>query len=255
MKRAPKAAPSSAVPREGLHLAIASYAATRHACLQWHYSKSVPPGRMFRMGVWEDGRFIGVVLYARGTAAGGHRSWNLGRGEFCELVRVALRDHRAPVSKIVRRSIMLLQRANPGLRLVVSFADPEQGHHGGIYQAMGFIYTGESAPSKVYYINGAWKHSTQVKSSSRNRSVPTRKLAGKHRYVLPLDDEMRRLVEQRRVSPAPKRARGLDGEAPGDQPGEGGSTPTRALQPTPLSEAHIAVVAGPDDVIEHMNAQ
>ena len=56
--------------------------------------------------------------------------------------------------------------------------------------------------------------------------IPT---PGKFKYLYPLDAEMRARIAPL-AKPYPKRARSIDSDAPGFQPGEGGVTPTRALQ-------------------------
>ncbi|MGV2431812.1 UNVERIFIED_CONTAM: protein Mom, partial [Pseudomonas aeruginosa] len=69
----------------------------------------------------------------------------------CELTRIALKNHKTPVSKILSIAIKFLKKQNPKLKLIVSFADPEQGHHGGVYQATNWIYSGQSGESYKYF--------------------------------------------------------------------------------------------------------
>ena len=59
---------------------------------------------------------------------------------------MALTRHQTPVSRIGAIAIRMVRKLAPGLRLIVSFADPAESHHGGIYQAMGFIYAGTTTP-------------------------------------------------------------------------------------------------------------
>src|SRR5690606_16022678 len=113
-----------------------------YACENWHYSKSMPtPPRQF-VGAWEDGAFIGVVIFSRGNASGIGKPYGLKQTEVCELTRVAMRNHVTPVSRILRFAIKFLKQRSPGIKLLVSYADPGQDHHGGIYQASNWIYTG-----------------------------------------------------------------------------------------------------------------
>ena len=51
----------------------------------------------------------------------------------------------------------------------------------------------------------------------------------KHRYMLALTQALKMMVEKME-KPYPKRAASIGDDAPGDQLGEGGSTPTAALQ-------------------------
>ncbi|WP_449441465.1 Mom family adenine methylcarbamoylation protein [Serratia entomophila] len=48
----------------------------------------------------------------------------------------------SPVSQILAKAIKFLSAVCPGLRLIVSYADKDQNHHGGIYQATNWIYEG-----------------------------------------------------------------------------------------------------------------
>jgi hypothetical protein len=194
---------------------------------------------MVHVGVWEDGQFIGAVLFSRGASQNLLRPYGLSQTEGCELTRVALRAHKAPVSRIVAIALKFLKKRAPALRLVVSFADPEEGHHGGIYQAMGWIYAGQNEGS-VEYIgpDGKRWHSRMVNKKgwttcygvkrrvlTPSQCTPVRRV-GKYRYLMPLDNEMRQRVEHLRKD-YPKRAKvGLD-ECPSSV---GGASPTRPLQ-------------------------
>lgn len=112
---------------------------------------------MVRVGVWEDGIFIGVIIFSLG-------SMNLSK-EYClkmnqvsELARVALGVHEASVTRIISIAIRILAKFCPGIRLIVSFADTTQGHHGGIYQGGNWIYSGLSPRTKEILIDGLWRH-------------------------------------------------------------------------------------------------
>ena len=180
--------------------------AARHAVMTWHYSRTMPTGKLIRYGVWDDAeRFVGAVIFGRGASGTLGQAYGLDATQWCELVRVALREHGAPVSQIVADALALLRRDNPGLRLVVSFADPARGHHGGIYQAGNWIYTGRSAPSAVYVDRagrrwherlvtntGTVRQFGRLTRAVRKADVERVDVPGKHRYLYPLDRGMRR---------------------------------------------------------------
>jgi hypothetical protein len=170
------------------------------------------------VGVWEDGAFVGVVLFARGASPQLGTQFGLAQTECCELVRIALRAHRTPVTRIVRFALQLLRKRSPGIKLVVSFADANQGHHGGIYQGGGWIYTGTSPRSKAYVdATGRQWHNRQITASGfvtefghrrrckKTSEVRAVQLLGKHRYLMPLDDAVRARVEKL-ARPYPKRS-------------------------------------------------
>ena len=121
-----------------------SHEAAKYAVEKWHYSKTMPVGKMLHFGVWERDRFVGCVIFARGANLFVGDAYGLKQTEICELVRVAMTTHDTPVSQVVAHCLKMLAAGNPGIRLVVSYADSEQGHHGGIYQAGNWLYVGRS---------------------------------------------------------------------------------------------------------------
>lgn len=212
-----------------------TYDAAAYACRTWHYSRAVPMPPMQHLGVWEGGRFIGAIVFAKGASPTLGCPFGATRAETAELVRVALRQHESPVSRMMRFAIKLLRVASPGLRLLVSYADPEQGHHGGIYQASGWVYTGASGSAVVYDMpDGTMKHGRDFRGASFGRQIAIpkgavpRRTEPKHRYALGLDPAMRDVVRSME-QPRPRCAPSIDDDAPGSQPGEAGSLPSGAL--------------------------
>lgn len=229
--------------RPELRLDWATAEAARYACEKWHYSKCVPVFKCVRIGVWESGQFIGVVLFGQGATPEIGSPYGLKQIEICELTRVALTKHSTPVSRIVAIALRFLQKHCPGLKMVVSFADAGHGHHGGIYQAGNWVYVG-GAQTHGYKVNGSIVHPKTLHSryGRGGQSIPwlranvdqnaQRIVSGfKHRYLMPLDDEMRQKIEPLR-KPYPKRERSADSGTPGHQSGRGGAIPTRSLQVT-----------------------
>ena len=189
-----------------------SHDAAKYAVMNWHYSQQMPIGKLISYGVWENEVYIGAVIYGRGASPELGSAYGLTQIECCELVRVALNKHEASVSQIVAQTIKTLKESNPGLRLIVSFADPERDHKGIIYQAMNWIYCGQSSPSKEYYYKGKWFHSRMLRptgfgsvpeiaklSKEQQKQLPIREMKGKYRYIYPLDKAMRRKVDKLRL--------------------------------------------------------
>ena len=192
-----------------LRIDWATHAAAKYACENWHYSGCVPKSKLAKLGVWEFGQFKGVVMFGVGATSSLVQSYGLLPSQGCELVRIALKKHETPVSRIVAVSLKMLKAKFNGLRLIVSFADSEQGHHGGIYQAGGWIYSGMSKSAAAYIINGKRLHGRVVhlkygtKVPFADRKVPG---SAKHRYLMPLDAEMRARIMPL-AKPYPKRAK------------------------------------------------
>lgn len=224
-----------------LRLDWCSYKAAKWAVEHWHYSKTMPIGKLVKIGVWEHDSFIGCVLFGYGNNQYQGSQFALKQTEVCELLRVALTTHDATVTKIVSIAIKMLKAANIGLRLIVSYADPEQGHLGGIYQGGNWIYIGTGGSTEAFYDNkGKRLHSRVVgKGGVKNifgRYVATydsdkierRKLQPKYKYLYPLDKEMRKQIEPLR-KPYPKRERGEIDSALETNPETEGASPIRSL--------------------------
>ena len=80
-----------------LKLDWCSYEAAKFAVEHWHYSRLCPKGPTARIGVWEGGEFIGVIVFGMGACGHLGDAHGLGQFEVAELERIALRHHQAPV--------------------------------------------------------------------------------------------------------------------------------------------------------------
>ena len=209
---------SSSPNKPVLKLDWCSHEAARWAVEHWHYSKSMPTPPVVKIGVWEDERFIGVVLFSRGANNNLGNPYGLKQTEVCELSRIALHKHVTPVSRIIAIAVRMLRKKETGLRLIVSFADANENHHGGIYQAAGWLYSGMSNSTPKYITtNGQVLHNRQVSKTGfkpqygEMRRVPLISSCqvvpqlDKYRYLYPLDAAMRAQIAPL-AKPYPKRA-------------------------------------------------
>lgn len=219
--------------KTNLKIDWATHEAAKFACENWHYSKCIPKSKLVKIGAWENGIFIGVVIFGVGATNSLVKKYGLIPEEGCELVRIALTKHKTTVTRIVSIALKFLKRTNPGLKLVVSFADPENGHHGGIYQGGGWIYCGKSASSPEYIFQGKrWQGRSfrnSFKGMEKDPRVQIVPGSSKHRYLMPLDQEVKKRISPL-SKPYPKRAGSIVADAPTDQVGDGGAEPTPALQ-------------------------
>lgn len=209
----------------------ASHDSAKYACLNWHYSKCMPVGKIIKVGVWENLNFIGVVLFSRGANKDVGKPYGCSAIEVCELTRVALKSHITPVSKIISIAIKFLKIKSEGIRLIVSFADKEQGHHGGIYQAGNWIYAGETLPADEYLYKGKRWHGRAFRKSHGShlnfieKGLKVVSGSSKHRYLMPLTTELKEQLLTVAKS-YPKRVKKHDS---GDQLEVGGALPTNTL--------------------------
>lgn len=202
-----------------LRLDFISAADAAKAIARWYYRPGLPVGKLVRFGAWEEGKFIGVVMFGMGACDSLGTRFGLTCFQICEMVRVAFGDHSTHISRIVAIALRLLKRQSPGLRAVVSYCDPDAGHVGTIYQAMGWIYTGTGQKQKMFRhkLTGELLHSRAVSANGlrkkigglqrvvRNDECVEINVSGKHRYFWPYDDAIRAKIETEK-QPYPKRA-------------------------------------------------
>lgn len=212
----------------------ATFEAAKFACEKWHYSKCLPSSLQKRVaiGSWEDDKFIGVIVFGHGANPSIGSPFGLTINQCIELTRVALmKGHKTPVSKIIRFALSFLRKSNPGIRLVVSYADQMQGHHGGIYQAGNWIYIGSMVGVPSLQFNGRVWHAKALRTSfpklkHSDPSVKKIPSGDKHKYLMPLDEDMRKQIMPL-SKPYPKRVKKQESENPSDL---GGAIPTHTLQ-------------------------
>lgn len=148
---------------------ITAEAAVYPFILKWHYAHRVP-SISHAYGLYRDGDLVGVVTYGtppsaplRDGIAGAERA-----GDVLELNRLVLRDNlKNEASRLVGKSLRML----PARTIVVSYADPSQGHVGYVYQATNFRYTGLSAKRTDWKIRGLEHlHGQTVADMSRGQA-------------------------------------------------------------------------------------
>lgn len=229
-----------------LRLDWCSHEAAKYAVEHWHYSRKMPVGKHARIGVWEEDRYVGVILFAPGSNNRLGAPYGLTQFECCELIRVALCDHKTSVSRMLAIAVRMIHRTYSRLRLIVSFADPNEGHHGGIYQASGWIHNGTAGPMTKYLVNGTWYHERSCRKSSEWSPVrgldikmfPSKTTTGRYRYLYPLDAAMRAQLRPL-AKPYPRR-QPLESEGPPNQGGIEGA----AMRPVGSNAAIEAVPHG-----------
>lgn len=213
-----------------LKIEWATHEAAKYAVENWHYSESMPAGKLVKVGAWENGKFIGTVIFGRGANNNIGKPYALHQTEICELVRIALTKHQTPVSRIAAMAMKFLKKQSPGIRLIISYADPMQGHHGGIYQAGNWIYCGRSQAQQEVMYKGKIMHKRTANSLFGTiKGMEKSPIMWKHKYLMPLDNEMRKRILPL-AKPYPKRAESIAVDAPDIQSGEGSASLTSALQ-------------------------
>jgi hypothetical protein len=147
-----------------------------------------------------------------------------------ELSRLVRREgFSAPLSSFVAWSLRWLRSATE-TPFVLSYADTTQGHHGGIYQACGFIYVGATSPGHIGFDapDGSFVHGRICNSRFNTRSVEAiarikpdwSPVYGepKHLYIFPLRQRWATIARKHGWHalpyPKPSAARLLDAPVP-----------------------------------------
>jgi hypothetical protein len=153
----------------------------------------MPKSKLVRFGVWEYGKFKGAIIYGLGANPKSGAFLGISNFECPELVRVALDNHDNAVSKIVSFTLKKMKKDFPNIKAIVSYADPEKNHKGGIYQAMNWTYIGKTSSSKIYIENGKEIHSKTISDRIRfnkldkNHNLEYKVVKGKYKYVYLFD--------------------------------------------------------------------
>jgi hypothetical protein len=136
----------------------------------------------------------------------------------------------------------MLKKLCGGLKLIVSYADIDQNHHGGIYQATNWIYTGARNQNTVsaFIINGKKTHRKSIHSIGVRQSIKDVKkfldpkaqvfiTKGKHCYLMPLCESIEKDI-LKLSKPYPKRVSSVNSSMSTVHVEGSGANPTDTLQ-------------------------
>ena len=147
-----------------------------------HYSGRKPVvSKAF--GLIEDGVLQAVITYGKPASpsvcvgiCGKEYSGNV-----YELNRMCRSDeYRKPLSHFVSATLRMLK---PFDWIVVSYSDTAMNHHGYVYQACNFLYTGTSAPHADKYVPDGSGHNRHAESFDVRKDEFSVERSIKHRYV------------------------------------------------------------------------
>lgn len=156
-------------------------------CEDWllnkHYLKRMPTIAV-AFGLVIDGKVEGICTFSSAVAR-----FDLSQTPY-ELSRLVLNEkfERNTLSWFLSRCLKMF----PKSAIIVSYADENWGHHGYIYQATNWIYTGLSSSERRIFVNGVEVHRRTLYQRYGTSSIPKLKemgyditfdeQVGKHRY-------------------------------------------------------------------------
>ena len=147
-----------------------------------HYSGRKPVvSKAF--GLIDDGVLQAVITYGKPASpsvcvgiCGKEHS-----GKVYELNRMCRsEEYRKPLSHFVSTTLRMLK---PLDWIVVSYSDTAMNHHGYVYQACNFLYTGTSAPHADKYVPEGSGHNRHAESFDVRKDEFSVERSIKHRYV------------------------------------------------------------------------
>lgn len=155
-----------------------------------HYSRTSHGGPV-GYARYEDGAIVSMATFTVGCSQAA-RARLLGpeyTDRVWELARVVNLHPSRDTGRFVAAALRCFRMDYPRVAAVVTFADPTEGHHGGLYQALNALYLGRSGAATFYRDqDGALRHPRQngvniSRSEAESRGWTVERREGKHRYV------------------------------------------------------------------------
>lgn len=168
-----------------------------------HYTRSVPSGKSRYYCL--DGSIVAYSIPANCNIG----KFLVGRQcEMWELTRLWAPDghERNLLTRAISASVDWFRKDEPEVEALVSYADPNANHEGGVYRAASWIYTGQSEESR-YYVGPDGEVAARRKFHSGSRGMTKAEIEaqgyrqesrpGKHRYARGLTRRARRDLQAR----------------------------------------------------------
>lgn len=174
---------------------VVERATAKEVMVNNHYLRSFPSGWTF---CYQHGEAFVVYSIPANKNLG---PYIFGAGiEVRELARLWAPDHHEPnlLTAAIAASVRALRQHHPNVDALVSFADVNQDHHGGVYQAASWLFTGQSSESRVYITPEGRTLSRRSFHSGGTSKIPgikPIKLPGKYRYIRPLTRRARKAIK------------------------------------------------------------
>jgi len=170
--------------------------------IEHHYAHSVPSGKSHHVEI-EEAVFVFAIPANPNIATfllgANHNVWELSR-------MWAPDGHAVTLTAALSQAVAEFRQKEPDVVALVSYADPNQGHEGGIYRAASWVYTGQSKESRYYEDNDGQVvarrkfHSGNVyltKSEIESYGYREIKRPGKHRFAKGLTKSSRAALLRR----------------------------------------------------------
>jgi len=182
-----------------------------------HYTHSYPNSTKVSFGIYYEGKLQGCMCWGIPATQHHYKKFNVDKSELMELLRLWTKDNSPKnlESKSISINIRILKKEMPNLKVLISYADPNVGHNGIVYQASNWRYIGTSGNdggikigNKVYHrrtLNSRYGSSKKdFLEKITGKEVIQVRSRGKHYYVYPLSNEIENKIKPW-IKPYPKR--------------------------------------------------
>ena len=151
--------------------------------LKKHYAKRTC-SVSYAYGLIYDNKIVGVCTFGFPP----NYNYNDGKCIFNEIKVKTLELNRLVINTNNEKNLLSFFVANaikllPKPLAIVSYADPNQNHHGYIYQATNWIYTGVSTGKKRYTFEDGSTFDIRRGLDSKGKIIKTETLKPTHRYI------------------------------------------------------------------------
>lgn len=141
---------------------------------KWHYSQSIN-GLMssYCFKLTNDNQIKGGIIFGKLGMANAWKKYGKSESEVIELRRLCLVDDtpKNAESFFIGKCLRWLKQ-NTDLKRVVSYADPNYGHQGIIYQATNFTQVGRTSKGRVIIWNGKKYHDKAIRTMYKGELKP-----------------------------------------------------------------------------------
>ena len=141
---------------------------------EWHYSHSIN-GLMsdYCFKLMDGDKLIGAMIYGRMAMANVWKKYGDKKEDSIELRRLCCIDDtpKNTESYFIGQTMKWLIK-NTKIKTIVSYADPEYGHEGVIYQATNFDLIGKTSVGRVIIFNGKKYHDKSIRTKYKGELKP-----------------------------------------------------------------------------------
>jgi len=141
---------------------------------EWHYSHSIN-GLMsdYCFKLTDGDNIVGAMIYGRFAMANVWKKYGESSRDVIELRRLCCIDDTPKNTESYFIGYTLKWLINhTDINSVVSYADPEYGHEGIIYQASNFDLIGRTSKGRVIYYNGKKYHDKSIRTKYKGELKP-----------------------------------------------------------------------------------